>query len=97
MTAAAASAMPPYLARPSTHTTCCCHRPALPFPPLPALQDYPEHRLQFFSLLRAITNHCSTTLFAMSPVGGWAGLGASGGSQLSLTTSIAAISARLPP
>jgi exportin-1 len=30
-------------------------------------EDYPEHRLQFFSLLRAITNHCSTTLFAMSP------------------------------
>lgn len=29
-------------------------------------EDYPEHRLQFFSLLRAITNHCSTTLFAMS-------------------------------
>ncbi|PSC71723.1 exportin-1-like isoform X2 [Micractinium conductrix] len=30
-------------------------------------EDYPEHRLQFFSLLRAITNHCSATLFAMSP------------------------------
>lgn len=29
-------------------------------------EDYPEHRLQFFSLLRAITNHCSPTLFAMS-------------------------------
>lgn len=33
-------------------------------------EDYPEHRLQFFSLLRAITNHCSPTLFAMSQVGG---------------------------
>jgi hypothetical protein len=33
---------------------------------LPA-QDYPEHRLQFFALLRAITNHCFSTLFAMSP------------------------------
>jgi hypothetical protein len=32
-------------------------------------EDYPEHRLQFFSLLRAITNHCSATLFAMSQVG----------------------------
>ena len=31
------------------------------------LQDYPEHRLQFFSLLRAITNHCFGTLFTMSP------------------------------
>ena len=30
-------------------------------------QDYPEHRLQFFSLLRAITNACFATLFAMSP------------------------------
>ena len=32
-----------------------------------AAQDYPEHRLQFFSLLRAITNACFVTLFAMSP------------------------------
>lgn len=31
------------------------------------LQDYPEHRLQFFALLRAITNACPSTLFAMSP------------------------------
>jgi exportin-1 len=31
------------------------------------LQDFPEHRLQFFALLRAITNHCFSTLFAMSP------------------------------
>ena len=31
------------------------------------MQDYPEHRLQFFSLLRAITNACGSTLFAMSP------------------------------
>ena len=30
------------------------------------MQDYPEHRLQFFSLLRAITNHCFATLFTMS-------------------------------
>lgn len=30
-------------------------------------QDYPEHRLQFFNLLRAITNACFPTLFAMSP------------------------------
>ncbi|KAK9862358.1 hypothetical protein WJX84_007629 [Apatococcus fuscideae] len=29
-------------------------------------EDYPEHRLQFFSLLRAITNHCFATLFTMS-------------------------------
>ena len=45
----------------------------LPLPPgpchRPMPQDYPEHRLQFFSLLRAITNHCFRTLFAMSPVG----------------------------
>ena len=31
-------------------------------------QDYPEHRLQFFNLLRSITNACSGTLFTMSPV-----------------------------
>ena len=31
------------------------------------MQDYPEHRLQFFALLRAITNSCGGTLFAMSP------------------------------
>jgi hypothetical protein len=31
------------------------------------VQDYPEHRLQFFNLLRAITNACFPTLFAMSP------------------------------
>ena len=31
------------------------------------MQDFPEHRLHFFSLLRAITNHCFPTLFAMSP------------------------------
>jgi exportin-1 len=31
------------------------------------MEDYPEHRLQFFSLLRAITNHCFRTLLAMSP------------------------------
>ena len=30
-------------------------------------QAYPEHRLQFFALLRAITNACGNTLFAMSP------------------------------
>ena len=30
-------------------------------------QDYPEQRLQFFALLRAITNACFSTLFAMSP------------------------------
>ncbi|BDA47056.1 Exportin-1 [Coccomyxa sp. Obi] len=30
-------------------------------------EDYPEHRLQFFNLLRAITNACFPTLFAMSP------------------------------
>jgi exportin-1 len=28
--------------------------------------DYPEHRLQFFSLLQAITNHCFSTLRSMS-------------------------------
>ena len=31
------------------------------------LQDYPEHRLQFFNLLRSITNACFGTLFTMSP------------------------------
>ena len=31
------------------------------------MQDYPEHRLQFFALLRAITNEVPTTLFQMSP------------------------------
>jgi len=31
------------------------------------MEDYPEHRLQFFGLLRAITNHCPRTLFSMSP------------------------------
>ena len=36
-------------------------------PPPPLLQDYPEHRLQFFSLLRAITNHCFATLFTLTP------------------------------
>lgn len=47
------------------------HPPVVALPSTPAaVQDYPEHRLQFFSLLRAITNHCSTTLFAMSPVSG---------------------------
>lgn len=30
-------------------------------------EDYPEHRLQFFGLLRAITNECFATLFAMTP------------------------------
>ena len=30
-------------------------------------EDYPEHRLQFFGLLRAITNHCFKCLFGMSP------------------------------
>jgi hypothetical protein len=30
--------------------------------------DYPEHRLQFFSLLQAITNHCFPCLQSMSPV-----------------------------
>jgi len=30
-------------------------------------QDYPEHRLQFFSLLHAITRHCFQTLLTMSP------------------------------
>ena len=32
------------------------------------MQDYPEHRLQFFSLLRAVTNSCFSTLFIMSPM-----------------------------
>lgn len=30
-------------------------------------EDYPEHRLRFFALLHAITNHCFKCLFAMSP------------------------------
>lgn len=32
-----------------------------------SLQDYPEHRLQFFGLLRAITANCFKTLFTLSP------------------------------
>ena len=36
-------------------------------PAPPWVQDYPEHRLQFFSLLHAITKHCFKTLFTMSP------------------------------
>ena len=35
--------------------------------PLSALQDYPEQRLQFFALLRAITSACFATLLTMSP------------------------------
>lgn len=31
------------------------------------IQDYPEHRLHFFALLRAITNNCFSKLFSMSP------------------------------
>lgn len=30
-------------------------------------EDYPEHRLKFFSLLRAIANHCFSALFKLSP------------------------------
>lgn len=30
-------------------------------------EDYPDHRLRFFSLLHAITNHCFKCLFAMNP------------------------------
>mmetsp|Transcript_13459 Transcript_13459/g.38211 ORF Transcript_13459/g.38211 Transcript_13459/m.38211 type:complete len:1071 (+) Transcript_13459:123-3335(+) len=30
-------------------------------------EDYPDHRLKFFSLLRAITNHCFSCLYAMTP------------------------------
>eukprot|EP00898_Chlorokybus_atmophyticus_P003100 jgi/Chlat1/3791/Chrsp259S00289 len=30
-------------------------------------EDYPEHRLRFFSLLRAITNHCFQCLFQLPP------------------------------
>ncbi|GMH35437.1 hypothetical protein BSKO_03305 [Bryopsis sp. KO-2023] len=30
-------------------------------------EDYPDHRLKFFALLHAITNHCFKVLFAMSP------------------------------
>jgi exportin-1 len=29
--------------------------------------DFPEHRLHFFSLIQAITNHCFSTLRGMSP------------------------------
>ena len=29
--------------------------------------DYPDHRLKFFSLLRAITNHCFRALFVLQP------------------------------
>ncbi len=62
-------------ARHSCRPACACHSPGTKLNPIfrlgaswCCLQDYPEHRLQFFSLLRAITNHCSATLFAMSPV-----------------------------
>jgi len=30
-------------------------------------EDFPEHRLKFFALLHAITNHCFKCLFGMSP------------------------------
>eukprot|EP00803_Ostreobium_quekettii_P010458 evm.model.scf_31.9 EVM.evm.TU.scf_31.9 scf_31:180059-191953(+) len=30
-------------------------------------EDYPDHRLKFFSLLHSITNHCFPCLFNMSP------------------------------
>ncbi len=30
------------------------------------MEDYPEHRLKFFGLLRAVTKHCPRTLFSMS-------------------------------
>ena len=30
-------------------------------------EDYPDHRLKFFSLLRAITNHCFRALFVLQP------------------------------
>ena len=30
-------------------------------------EDYPDHRLKFFALLRAITNHCFRALFALAP------------------------------
>ncbi|KAJ7563170.1 hypothetical protein O6H91_03G099000 [Diphasiastrum complanatum] len=30
-------------------------------------EDYPEHRLKFFSLLRAIASHCFRALFSLSP------------------------------
>jgi exportin-1 len=30
-------------------------------------EDYPEHRLRFFALLHAVTNHCFGCLFLMSP------------------------------
>lgn len=29
-------------------------------------EDYPEHRLKFFSLLRAIATHCFPALFHLS-------------------------------
>lgn len=29
-------------------------------------EDYPEHRLKFFSLLRAIASHCFRALFTLS-------------------------------
>mmetsp|Transcript_8127 Transcript_8127/g.30464 ORF Transcript_8127/g.30464 Transcript_8127/m.30464 type:complete len:1079 (-) Transcript_8127:1645-4881(-) len=30
-------------------------------------EDFPDHRLKFFSLLRAITNHCFRALFTLAP------------------------------
>jgi exportin-1 len=29
-------------------------------------EDYPDHRLKFFSLLRAINSHCFRALFGLS-------------------------------
>jgi hypothetical protein len=31
-------------------------------------EDFPDHRLKFFGLLRAITNHCFSCLYSMTPV-----------------------------
>ena len=41
-------------------------------------EDYPEHRLKFFSLLRAIASHCFRSLFVLPPQVGWGGAGARG-------------------
>ena len=30
-------------------------------------EDHPDHRLKFFALLRAITNHCFRALFTLQP------------------------------
>lgn len=50
---------------------CLLCLPTLPPAPLTAAlpypQDYPDHRLRFFSFLRAIATRCFRALFSLSP------------------------------